>query len=72
MALNVFEMYPVTSQAIRAVGHDPSTGVVHVEFHSGGTHLFGPMSKEEFERFRDAESVGKHFHAHVRARAIKK
>ena len=64
-------MVPVSSSAIRAVGHDPSTGIVHVEFHSGGTHPFGPMTKEEFERFRNADSIGKHFHAHIKAKAIK-
>ena len=65
------DMVPVKSSAIKAVGHDAGTGIVHVEFHSGGTHRFGPMSAAEFERFRNAESIGKHFHAHIRAKAIK-
>ncbi len=30
----------------------------------------GPMTQDEFERFRDAQSVGKHYHAHVKAKAI--
>lgn len=66
----ITEMYPVNSTAIRAVGRDASTGIVHVEFHSGGTHPHGPMTQDEFERFRDAQSVGKHYHAHVKAKAI--
>lgn len=65
------DMVPVQSTAIRAVGHDASTNTIHVEFHSGGMHRFGPFSKQEFDRFRDSDSVGKHFHAHVRAKAIK-
>lgn len=65
------DMIPVDSSAIKAVGHDPSTNTVHVEFHSGGTHRFGPLTKEEFASFRDAGSIGKHYHAHVRAKAIK-
>jgi KTSC domain len=65
------DMVPVNSAAIKAVGHDPRTNTVHVEFHSGGTHLFGPFTQQEYERFRDAESIGKHFHHHVRAKAIK-
>jgi hypothetical protein len=64
-------MIPVKSEAIAAVGHDEATNTVHVEFRSGGTHMFGPLTKQEFERFRDAGSVGKHFHAHIRAKAIK-
>jgi hypothetical protein len=71
MALSITEMVPVQSTAIKAVGHDASTGLVHVEFHTGGTHAFGPLTKAEFERFRDAPSIGKHFHAHVRAKAVK-
>lgn len=65
------DMVPVESSAIKSVGHDPSTLTVHVEFHSGGTHPFGPFSKEQFERFSAADSIGKHFHAHIRQKAIK-
>lgn len=62
---------PVKSSAIQTVGHDPATGIIHVEFRSGGTHPFGPFTREEYERFRDADSIGKHFHSHIRAKAIK-
>jgi hypothetical protein len=65
------EMVPVQSEAIAAIGHDASTNTVHVEFHSGGTHPFGPFTREEFEAFRDAGSVGKHFHANIRKKAMK-
>jgi hypothetical protein len=64
-------MFPVQSAGIAAIGHDASTATVHVRFHSGGTHQFGPMTKQEFEAFRNAPSIGKHFHAHVRAKAMK-
>ena len=65
------EMVPVESSAIKAVGHDASTSTIHVQFHSGGTHLFAPFTQAEFERFRTARSIGKHFHAHLRAKAVK-
>ena len=65
------DMCPVSSTAIKALGHDPATGVVHVEFHSGGTHLFGPFTAKEFGAFLAADSIGKHFHAYVRAKAMK-
>lgn len=65
------EMIPVESSAIAAVGHDAATNTVHVAFHSGGTHQFGPVTKQEFDSFRNAESLGKHFHAHIRAKAMK-
>jgi hypothetical protein len=62
---------PVQSSAIQSVGYDPSTRIIHVEFRSGGTHRFGPFEKEEFDRFRNAGSIGKHFHSHIRVKAIK-
>lgn len=62
---------PVQSSAIKTVGYDPSTRTIHVEFRSGGTHRFRPFTQQEFERFRDADSLGKHFHSHVRAKAIR-
>jgi hypothetical protein len=65
------DMVPVDSSAIKAVGHDPSTNTIHVEFHSGGKHPFGPFTKTEFERFRNADSIGQHFHANIRKKAIK-
>lgn len=65
------DMVPVESAAIKAVGHDASTGIIHVEFHSGGTHLFGPFTTRDFESLLDADSIGKHFHANIRVKAIK-
>lgn len=65
------DMVPVNSSAIRAVGHDAATDTIHVEFHSGGTHPHGPFTKAEFESFRNSDSIGKHYHAKIRAKAIK-
>jgi hypothetical protein len=66
------EMHPVRSEAISAIGHDAKTGEVHVAFRSGGLHKFGPFGAEDFQRFKQAESIGKHFHASIRPKAIKK
>jgi hypothetical protein len=65
------DMVPVNSTAAKAVGYDPATRMIHVAFHSGGTHPHGPFTQQEFERFRDSGSIGKHYHAHIRAKAIK-
>lgn len=65
------DLVPVESAAIKAVGHDASTGIIHVEFHSGGTHLFGPFTARDFESLLDADSIGKHFHANISVKAIK-
>ena len=64
-------MQPVQSSAIRAVGHDGETNMIHVEFHSGGTHKFGPFTPREFEAFLTSSSIGEHFHANIRSKAVK-
>lgn len=60
-------MTPVKSSNIKGVDHNPATGHLIVEFHSGqkweyddAAHHHGPMLA--------AESVGKYFHAHVRGK----
>lgn len=59
---------PVTSSNIAAIGHDPATNELHVQFKSGATHVFSGVTAEQHEAMRDAESVGKHFHAHVKGK----
>ena len=65
------QMHPVKSEGISAVGHDEKNGMIHVVFRSGGIHRFGPFTKGEFDALKNASSVGKHFHANIRARAVK-
>ncbi len=64
-------MHPVKSEAISYVGHDAPTGTIHVTFKSGGTHPYGPFTRSEFEAFKNAPSVGKHFHANISKKALK-
>jgi hypothetical protein len=64
-------MDAVKSEAIRALEYDPLSKRVLVHFHSGGSHQFGPFEPHEYDAFRSAPSVGKHFHAYVKKKAIK-
>lgn len=59
------EKREVTSSNISAVGYD--AGHIHVWFKSGGQHRY-PGSQSKFEALAGAESVGKHFHAHIRGK----
>jgi hypothetical protein len=64
-------MHPVDSDLASYIGHDADTGTVHVTFKKGGqTHPFGPFTRAEFEEFKNAPSIGKHFHARIKTRAI--
>lgn len=62
------EMHPVASSNIDAVGHDASKSEMHVRFKNGGTHVFSGVDHTAFTLMRNAESVGKHFHAHIRGK----
>jgi hypothetical protein len=65
------QMHSVSSEGISAVGHDAKTGTIHVTFKSGDTHPFGPFTTWEFAAFKAAPSIGKHFHANIKRKALK-
>lgn len=52
---------PVTSSAIAAIGHDPATKTLRIEFTSGGTYDYQNVSTLEHEKLLAAKSIGKHF-----------
>lgn len=60
------EMRRVESSNIKAVGYDPATKRLRVEFGSGSTYEYSGVSATTHEGLVGAESVGKYFHRHVR------
>lgn len=62
------DLTPVTSSNIAAIGYDPEAREMHVQFKSGGIWIYADVPPEAHEEFASAESVGKHFHAHVRSK----
>lgn len=65
-------MDSVKSSAIRGLDFEPASGTVTVHFVSGGSHHFGPFSQQQYENFRSAPSVGKHYHAVIASKAHNK
>ena len=61
----VIEMQPVSSSAFKAIGY--AGGVLRVEFHSGHTRDHDGIPEAAFEAFRNAPSLGKHYHQVIRA-----
>lgn len=60
-------MKPVErSSTIEAVGYDPATQLLKVKFKSGGTYHYESVPAAEHQKLMAAESIGKHFHAHIR------
>lgn len=60
-------MTPVDrSSTIDAIGYDPATQLLKIKFKSGGTYHFEGVPADAHHKLMAAESIGKHFHAHVK------
>lgn len=57
---------PVTSSNIAAVGYDPATQTMEVEFKNGTAYSYTGVSPEQHKAFVEAPSVGSHFHSQIR------
>lgn len=60
------EMKPVTSSQIEAVGHDPKTNTLHIQFKGGNVYTYNNVSAQHHADMMSAESIGKHFHQHIK------
>ena len=67
---------PVESSQIEAIGHDPESNTLAIRFKAfrgkagelsdykgeqGALYHYANVTTEDFEAFRDAESIGRHF-----------
>ncbi len=59
-------MTPVKSSNIEAIHHDPVTNALTVRFRSGATHRYDDVSAEKHAALMAADSIGGHFHKHIR------
>jgi hypothetical protein len=62
------QMVAVESRAISRIGYDPETKRLLVSFRSGEAYAYSGVPAAIFEAFRDAESRGRFFQAHIRDR----
>lgn len=62
------QLKPVKSSNIAAVGYDEATKEMHVKFHTGATHVYSDVTPEKHAAFVGADSIGSHFHQHIRSR----
>jgi hypothetical protein len=54
----------VRSSQLKEIAHNDN--VLYVKFKSGKTYSYSPVTKEKYEEFKDAESVGKYFHTNFK------
>lgn len=60
------DLRAVKSSNVEAVGYDPKECVMEVRFKGGTLYRFKDVPPESHAALIGAESIGKHFHAHVR------
>lgn len=58
-------MKPVKSSNIAAIGYDPQTLTMEVQFHNGAIYRYHPISPETYRGLESAPSIGKHFRNHI-------
>lgn len=58
---------PIKSSQLAALGHDPETNTLEVQFNGGARYRYAGVDVELFDRFRNAESPGKFFAAEIKA-----
>ncbi|MGH7744966.1 MAG: KTSC domain-containing protein [Candidatus Dormibacteria bacterium] len=59
-------MQPVRSSHIAAIGHDQANQTLYVRFKDGATFAYSGVDPSQFDALRQAESVGSHFHRHIK------
>lgn len=69
--MSIIALQDVESSQIAAIGHDPINNVLAIRFKNWkgelkGLYHYANVDVETFEAFKNAESLGKHFGAHIK------
>lgn len=67
----IVTLQDVSSSQIAAIGHDPETNTLAIQFKNwkgevGSTYHYANFTTEDFEAFKNAESLGRHFGKHIK------
>lgn len=62
------EMKPVKSSNIKAVGYDPASLVMQIDFANGTSYTYPDVPFDDFNKLANAESVGQHFNENIRSK----
>ncbi|PNY71522.1 KTSC domain-containing protein [Stenotrophomonas pavanii] len=68
------QLFDVDSSQIHSIGHDAATYTLAIRFYRGygdnkapaAVYHYANFSAEEFQAFKEAESIGKHFGAYIK------
>lgn len=56
------------SSNIAATSHDPRTKAMQIKYHNGSLWQYDGVPASEHNELRSAESVGSHFHKHIKTK----
>lgn len=56
------------SDMISECAYDEEAKEMHITFAKGGTYKYSDVPKEKFDALINAESMGKHFHTHIKGK----
>lgn len=51
---------------MRAVGYEPTTRTMHIQFNNGDLHEYSNVSPDFHKRMMESKSVGSFFHQNVK------
>lgn len=60
------QMKPINSSNISAIGHNPYTNTMRVQFANGNTYAYHDVPRDVHEALVNADSVGSHFSQNIR------
>jgi len=72
--MTIVRLQPVESSQIAAIGYHPETQTLAIRFHRGygrdqapgPLYQYSNVTADDYEAFRNAESLGRHFGQHIK------
>jgi hypothetical protein len=58
-------MISVKSSIVESIGHDAGTQTLRVKFRSGARYNYENVSVMEFDKFKNAQSIGSYLNKHI-------
>ncbi len=62
------ERTPVSSSNIQAIGYDPNSSTLEIEFNNETLYQYQGVPQSEFDAFMNADSKGRYFNSNIRDR----
>jgi hypothetical protein len=62
----------VKSTQIKQLGFDAKNKTLYIRFRNKKMYSYNPVNQEEYDEFKNSESIGKYFYKNIKKRAIVK